>query len=508
MEKSRGVQYTYGYYNAMNINHASFTLANQGIKPPKIKTACELGFGQGLSLVINSAASNSAWFGSDIEPSQVAFARSLSSHYQDRCKIYNEPFAHFGNNPSLEQFDFICLHGVWTWIGDDDRKIICDFLAKKLKPGGLLYISYNTLPSWVNFLPLQKLMAAFAENNKVVTSSHEANLSESFRFTERLLATNPAFLKVNPSVVNSMEKLKNQKANYLIHEYLAADFTPMTFDEMAHWLAPINMDYVCSSNVVDDAHNLHLTKEHLEFLSEIKNSVFQETCKDLMVNKQFRTDYWIKGAESLSKTGRKRELDKFSLILTRHSEDVELKFNGALGKAEGDEPIYRPLLNLLSNHEAKGYRDVINEMIGQGIEEAKAEEAVKMLFGLGCLAPFVNEDVSKTVQEDVKKLNEKIMERSINDELHIDYLGSSIIGGAFRLPKIDQMHIRSMRSGQKTQEELTDSAWRTMKMLGRRAIKESKTLETEKENLDYLKEHSQTFLTKSAPILRALGILE
>ena len=150
MEKSRGIQYTYGYYSAMNSNHARFTLANHGVRPPKIRSACELGFGQGLSLVINSAVTNSTWIGSDIEPAQAAFARKLSSHYQNRCKIFNESFEEFSDNPSLEQFDFICLHGVWTWVSASDRKVICEFIDKRLKPGGLLYISYNTPVSYTH----------------------------------------------------------------------------------------------------------------------------------------------------------------------------------------------------------------------------------------------------------------------------------------------------------------------------------------------------------------------
>ena len=96
MERSRGIDYTFGYYVGMNPNRASFTLANRGFLAPKIETACELGFGQGVSLAINAATSNRSWTGTDIEPAQVSFARNLVGHLdQDKCRVYGESFKEF-----------------------------------------------------------------------------------------------------------------------------------------------------------------------------------------------------------------------------------------------------------------------------------------------------------------------------------------------------------------------------------------------------------------------------
>jgi len=44
----------------------------------------------------------------------------------------------------LPDFDYIGLHGIWSWISDENRQVIVDFIRKKLKVGGVLYISYNT----------------------------------------------------------------------------------------------------------------------------------------------------------------------------------------------------------------------------------------------------------------------------------------------------------------------------------------------------------------------------
>ena len=47
--------------------------------------------------------------------------------------------------------DFVGLHGVWSWISNANRAAVVEFLRRKLKPGGVLYISYNASPGWAAF---------------------------------------------------------------------------------------------------------------------------------------------------------------------------------------------------------------------------------------------------------------------------------------------------------------------------------------------------------------------
>ena len=45
-------------------------------------------------------------------------------------KISDESFELFCARDDLPQFDFIGLHGIWSWISDKNRLIIRDFLDK------------------------------------------------------------------------------------------------------------------------------------------------------------------------------------------------------------------------------------------------------------------------------------------------------------------------------------------------------------------------------------------
>src|SRR5204862_8195062 len=55
------INYTFGYYSELNPIRTSVLFLNVGLAPPAVATACELGFGQDLSVNIHAAASDVRW---------------------------------------------------------------------------------------------------------------------------------------------------------------------------------------------------------------------------------------------------------------------------------------------------------------------------------------------------------------------------------------------------------------------------------------------------------------
>ena len=50
------VEYDYGIYDQLSPIRARLALLYAGFAPPEVSTACELGFGHGLSLNVHAAA--------------------------------------------------------------------------------------------------------------------------------------------------------------------------------------------------------------------------------------------------------------------------------------------------------------------------------------------------------------------------------------------------------------------------------------------------------------------
>ena len=73
-----GIDYTYGYYQDFNVQQMKLKLLFAGIRVPNFENACELGFGQGVSLLVNSASDGLNWYGTDFNPDQVVFAKNAA----------------------------------------------------------------------------------------------------------------------------------------------------------------------------------------------------------------------------------------------------------------------------------------------------------------------------------------------------------------------------------------------------------------------------------------------
>src|SRR5690606_34343447 len=45
-------------------------------------------------------------------------------------------------------FDYVVAHGVYSWVDHDVQRALLKRSAAWLKPAGVCYVSYNTLPGW------------------------------------------------------------------------------------------------------------------------------------------------------------------------------------------------------------------------------------------------------------------------------------------------------------------------------------------------------------------------
>src|SRR5882672_11396862 len=137
--------YTYGYYSELNPLRIKLAFLSAGLAPPKEGPCCELGFGQGISVNVHAAAAPADWWGTDFNPSQARFARDLAEATGSRAKLFDESFTEFCGRSDLPEFAFIGLHGIWSWISNENRAVIVDFIRRKLKAGGVVHMSYNTM---------------------------------------------------------------------------------------------------------------------------------------------------------------------------------------------------------------------------------------------------------------------------------------------------------------------------------------------------------------------------
>lgn len=499
------IDYTFGYYHELNPLRVKLAFLNQGLVFPEVSTACELGFGQGMSANIHAAASAVQWYGTDFNPSQADFAQELATASGTDAKLNDEAFADFANRADLPDFDYVGLHGIWSWISDSNRAVIVDFIRRKLKVGGVLYISYNTMPGWAAFSPIRHLMTEHAD---VMGSGGHGIVSQidgALEFAETLLACNPLFSRANPLVPDRLKNMKKQNRHYLAHEYFNRDWLPMHYSIMAEWLGSAKMQYASSAHYLDHIDVVNLSSEQSAFLRDIPDSNFRETVRDFMVNQQFRRDYWVKGSRRLNGFEQAEQFRQQKVILTTHRADVSLKVTGALGEADMSEAVYAPLLDFLGDHKAKTLGQIEQGVQENGIAFAQIIQAVMVLTGAGHLAPAQDEAVISKVKKQTEKLNTYLCQkaRGCSD---IGYLASPVTGGGVAINRFQQLFVACFAQGKRQPAEWAQYVWQLLSAQGQKLVKGGQTLEMPEENLAELTTQAEEFSKKQLPILKALQV--
>jgi len=499
------IGYTLGYYPELNPLRLQLLLANASLACPEVGTACELGFGQGMSVNLHAAASQVRWFGTDFNPAQAGFARELASASGAGAQLFDQSFAEFCSRPDLPDFDYIGLHGIWSWVSDENRAVIVDFIRRKLKVGGVLYASYNTQPGWAAMVPMRDLLTRHGEVMGAAGQGIVSRIDGALDFAEKLLATNPTYARANPHVAERLKTIKGQDRNYVAHEYFNRDWLPMPFARMAEWLAPAKLNYACSASHLDHIDPANLTAEQQAFLKDIPDAMFRETVRDFMVNQQFRRDYWVRGARRLNSLEQLEALRKLRVILVQPRADVALTVTGSLGEATLQVAIAEPILELLADHQAKTLGQIELAVKDKGVDFARLMQAVMVLTGAGSLVAVQDDATIARARPQTDRLNAFLCDMA-RGRTDTSYLASPVTGGGVAAGRFQQLFLLAMNQGLSQPADWAQFVWQMLLAQGQRIIKEGKPLESPEENVAELSEQAQTFAEKQVPILIALGI--
>ncbi len=500
------IGYTFGYYNELNPLRIRLAFLNAGLVFPEVGTACELGFGQGVSANFHAATSMVEWHGTDFNPSQAAVAQEMARASGASAHLHDAAFADFCNRSDLPDFDFICLHGIWSWISDENRHTIVDFIRRKLKVGGVAYISYNTQPGWAAMVPMRHLLTLHSDLMGASAQGIVPRIDAALAFAEKMMAANPGFAKANPLVGAKLDKLRGQNRNYLAHEYFNRDWMPMPFATMAQWLAPAKVGFACSATYQEHVDGINLTPEQKAVVQEIGNTTFRESVRDFMVNQQFRRDYWVKGVRTLTPLEQTEQLRAQRVALVLPRAEVPSKAVTAAGEATLQEAVYGPILEVLAGQPVVTLGEIEAQVAHRKLGLGHVAQAALVLGGMGALAPANDEHTARLVAERTRKLNHYLCNQARSRQ-EIACLASPVTGGGVAVSRFRQMFLQAMGQGRKTPEEWAQYAWSLAAAQGGKINnKDGVPLETAEENLAEMTNRARDFAVSQLPVLKGLGI--
>jgi SAM-dependent methyltransferase len=500
------IAYTHGYYPPLNPARLQMGFAAAGLDSPVVRTACELGFGQGLSVNLHAAASSVRWYGNDFNAAQVAHAQTLAQAAGGMAQLQQASFAEFCARDDLPQFDFIALHGIWSWVSADNRDLIRQFVGSHLKLGGVLYVSYNTQPGWAAFMPLRDLLLRHFEMPANAGRSSADRIDAALEFASALFASDPVYAQANPFMRERLELLKKQSRHYLAHEYFNRDWHVESFAGMAELWSAAGLEFACSADFRDHLDMANLTPSQQQLCDSISDRHLRQGVRDFMVNQQFRRDYWVRGAQPLEPATRHALLAQQRVVLLSVPAQIPMTLKTVAAEITLNQQLYGPIIDVMADLQPHSLGEIAGLVGSRNVGLQQVLDVLMMLIGSGHAAPVQAAAEIAQGASGSAALNRHLIGLSARHG-DIEHLASPVTGGGVAADRIQQLFMLAVLEQQQTPAQIIDFVWQHIAAQGKKLVKEGVRLESEQENLDELAQQAQLFFIERLPLLQALQVI-
>ena len=502
------VEYSVGFRREQSPSHLNLTCLLNGFAQPDAVDQiryCDLGCGPGFTASVLAAANPEIEFwGVDFNPAHIAAGQLLGMETGlDNLHFRENAFSDLIKpGADIPQFDYIALHGVYTWIGAPERQAIVQFLSSHVKPGGVVYLAYNSLPNWAPEQPLQRVLSTYSRFSRE-RSDHA--VEKALGFAKRLRDAGAEELN-RPRVFEKLDKLVSTgRQRYLAHEYLTNAWNPSYHEDVARELASAKLDYVGSAELVENFPQVMLTPEQRELCAEIGDTAVAETLKDFFLRRGFRMDVYIRGKRRMSLAQQTEILRAIKLSLIRFPEDLQYEFNAPAGKGQLNEAVYRPVFEALSRGPA-----TIGELLDlPPLQNTRATpvELVGMLAGTR-QALWQVRTVDEVTRQRAARFNAVVARNAVAEsEGHASLAAPALGSGVYLTQAQGFVYAQIISATEVSTESIARAMMADFERRGAHLSAEGRPLNTPEETLALLRREVAPILTEWLPRWRQFGVL-
>lgn len=486
------VGYSHGFYREMAPDWLDLCAAVSGVGTPREPRSgafryLELGSGQGIGLCLLAAANPDAEFvGVDFMSDHIAHSqkvaaaagltnvRFVEADFLDLAQAWP---ADFGT------FDYVTLHGIYTWVTDALREAVVDCLAHSTHAGSLVYVGYNTQPGWLSSMPFQHLTQ---ELKRATGHSGLAAIEDSIRLFDRLLSGNALTFQAQPTLKVRLEAVKEENPNYLIQEYINDGWRPMWHSEVAGQLRRAGLNYVASATIVENLLPDMLPPALKEPILEQGSVALRQDLQDFVLNQPFRRDIFRRGPAEGPGTA---DLSSIRLrLLSPPASGATIRVDTAFGEAKLEPPAYADVIAAL----ASGSKS-IEELLGLS---RTTKENMRRVLLLMLESPAVAVESAKPASPETAHRLNAVLARGVCEGAPYAHLAAAELGSAIPATNAQMMLLDCWleSSGQPDVEALAAGLTTRASKLDVALPREAKAL-------------TQTFVEKNLPRLRQFGCI-
>jgi len=505
---AENLDYVGGVYAEMSPVRLNYVGALNGAVGPCLDSGfdyCELGCGLGDTTNLLAASLPAGRFvGIDLSATHIAAAQSQAA----AGRIANVRFIDADvaqlDADSLPDFDFITMHGLYSWVPEPVRASIDAFIRRKLKPGGMLHVSYNAQPGANNLATLRRYYLDRAARMSGGLLERAGTITEELESLRRAGA--PLF-RENPAAARLFEIIRDNDRRYLVHEMFADGWQPLAFSEAHARFAACGLQFVGDSEIMENLVEHCTLADFTPLILAAPDRCQQESLKDLVHNRSFRRDVYQRPASSPSRPAGGDPFDSVLLCTTRPRTDLRDQVNvtgGTLSLAGAWFDRVRELLEF----RVLSVAEILADPVLRGCPRDDLRNGLKLASIDGAIGPAAQREISISAASTsqmtvVPPLNRALLERFDFQREQL-MLASPVTGRGVNVGRMDAMLLAAVdqRSPESWIQQRLRQCGISLKKVGGQEL-----LQSDADELAALHTIRDVFRDQRLPKLASLGLV-
>ena len=283
-----------------------FVAANAGFLPPDFTREfnfIDLGCGRAKTLLVLAQLYPKAkFYGVDFNEKSIAYAREKAQELGlKNLHFINTSFEELLKLKELPEFDFVSMAGLFTWLTPSAREAVKRFVKERLKPGGVLYLEFATIPGSINNAIFWRFIRELVAGVEDELEKVEKTLELFDLFTSRPTKYLIAHAGVRAVMLNYLRN-KEEQSRHLLHNVLPKFAFPMYFFEIYDEFVETGVKFAGRMELELNDPETSLFPSHVPTYIRFKKDVrLRETVVDFILNIGEHHDVWIKEGEEREK---------------------------------------------------------------------------------------------------------------------------------------------------------------------------------------------------------------
>nr|WP_118847618.1 class I SAM-dependent methyltransferase [Neisseria lactamica] len=239
------LMYESGAFPQTAINNLEARARLMGLQPAPAANAkvLELGCSMGGNIITQALYYPDAEFvGIDLSGRQVTQGNAIIEKMGLK-NVHLEEKDILTIDESFGKFDYIIVHGIWSWVPDAVKDKIFSICRNNLTEHGIAYISYNVYPGWKRQEQLREIM--YFAGRDVLEEPLEARTRKGLDALKALaeILENDKGLG-GGGKLPAIQKILNHNFYYIAHEYMEAFNDPIYVNGFIEWANRHRLAYI------------------------------------------------------------------------------------------------------------------------------------------------------------------------------------------------------------------------------------------------------------------------